>query len=49
MVQAKVGGRTISREVRSVTGAVQAEPLAWIGLGDADVVVVVGKDSASGP
>jgi hypothetical protein len=38
MVQAKVGGRTISREVRSVTGAVQAEPLAWIGLGEADVV-----------
>lgn len=35
MITAKVGERTITRELRSVTGAVQAEPLAWIGLGDA--------------
>jgi hypothetical protein len=34
-VEAKVGGRTLVRELRSVNGAVQAEPVAWLGLGDA--------------
>ena len=34
-VTAYVGDSIVSREVRSVNGAVQAEPIAYIGLGDA--------------
>jgi hypothetical protein len=34
-VTAYVGDSIISREIRSVSGAVQAEPIAYIGLGDA--------------
>lgn len=34
-VTAYVGDSIISREIRSVNGAVQAEPVAYIGLGDA--------------
>ena len=42
-VTAYVGESIISREIRSVNGAVQAEPVAYIGLGDAvkaDKIVV---------
>jgi hypothetical protein len=34
-VTAWVGGRRIVREIRAVSGAVQAEPVAFIGLGPA--------------
>jgi len=34
-VTAYVGDQIISREIRSVSGAVQAEPVAYIGLGEA--------------
>ena len=37
-VVAFVGDQIISREIRSVSGAVQAEPVAYFGLGDAEKV-----------
>ena len=37
-VTALVGGKQLVREVRSVNGAVQAEPVAYFGLGDASAV-----------
>ena len=37
-VVAHVGGQKIVREVRGVAGAVQAEPVAYFGLGDASKV-----------
>ena len=42
-VTVHIGNKIISREIRSVSGAVQAEPMAYFGLGDAtqvDKVVV---------
>ncbi|MEC7983921.1 MAG: FG-GAP-like repeat-containing protein, partial [Myxococcota bacterium] len=38
LVTAYVGDKTITREIRSVNGAVQAEPSAFIGLGNATKV-----------
>lgn len=37
-VIATVGEQTITREIRGVVGAIQAEPVAYIGLGDATQV-----------
>ena len=37
-VTAHIGNQIISREIRSVSGAVQAEPVAYFGLGDATSV-----------
>ena len=45
-VTVRIGEQIISREIRSVTGAVQSEPVAYFGLGSADRVGQCDSDMA---